>query len=443
MRLMETANTEQRSKVLLVCTVGGAPEPVVAGIVNARPARVIFVCSPETRNLVEQRDAQGKASILERLAQNGFPLNPGQYDIEQVEDSQDLEAFVARMRRSVEPRVREWIGRADGYEVVVDFTGGTKCMSAGMVLASLDWRCRWQYVGGSERTKGGVGIVVDGKEQVVHPKNPWDTLAWRHVLRAAALFDEGDTGGAVAVLNGALREGREGEVKRALAALRHFCSIYWHWDAFRHKEALKSEKEFQDSSYSLSCLLSGDAIEGLRRRAREDLPLLDQLAACKRAEPILVADLYRNGERRMQEERWDDAVARFYRCTEALAQQALRAHGIESTSQVPVERIPDSLRRDWNLDPERTQVELPLRKSYELLAALGDPLGQRFLRSTLGREKESPLMARNFSILAHGFQPVSENDAKALQTALHELIGGDPGHTIPAFPRLGEVIEFS
>lgn len=432
---------KQGSKVLLVCTVGGAPQPVVAGIKSVRPARVIFICSPETRSLVEYRDAQGNPSILERLAQNGFPLNPGQYDIEQVEDSQDLESFVARMRKGVEPRVREWIGRADGYEVVVDFTGGTKCMSAGMVLASLDWRCRWQYVGGSERTKGGVGIVVDGKEQTVYPKNPWDTLAWRHVLRAAALFDEGDTGGAVAVLKAAVREGREGAVKRALAALQHFCSIYWHWDAFRHKQALKSLGEFRESAYASSCLLSDDAIERLRRRAGEDRPLLEQLAACERPEPILIADLYRNGERRMREERWDDAVARFYRCTEALAQHALRAHGIESTARVPVERIPDSLRRDWNPGPDKTQVELPLRKSYELLAAVDDPLGHRFLRSKLGNEQESPLMARNHSILAHGFKPVSENDAEALQKALRELFEGDPGDPIPAFPRLGEVIE--
>ncbi|MGQ9918101.1 MAG: TIGR02710 family CRISPR-associated CARF protein [Bryobacteraceae bacterium] len=438
---METARTKEEPKVLLVCTVGGAPEPVVAGILSARPARVIFVCSPETRNLVEQGDAKGNPSILERLAQNGFPVSPGQYDIEQVENSQDLEGFVARMRRAVEPRVREWIGRADGYEVVVDFTGGTKCMSAGMVLASLDWRCRWQYVGGTERTKEGVGIVVDGKEQAVHPKNPWDTLAWRHVLRAAALFDEGDTGGAVAVLKAALREGREGAVKRALAALQHFCSIYWHWDAFRHEQALKSQREFMDNPYSLCCLLSGEAIENLCQKAREDAPLLEELTACQGPERILIADLYRNGDRRMQEERWDDAVARFYRCTEALAQHALREHGIESTSRVPLEKIPESLRQDWNLSPERTQVELPLRKGYELLAALGDPLGQRFLSSRLGNERVSPLMARNVSILAHGFRPVSENDAKALQKALCELFGGDPGHPIPAFPKLGEVIE--
>ncbi len=426
---------------MLVTTVGGAPEPIVAGILHSRPARVIFVCSPQTRRLVEQQAPQGKDPILAVLLRNGFPLEAGQYEIVEVEDSQNLETFVSHMRRRVEPVVRKWILRGADFEVIVDFTGGTKCMSAGMVLASLDWHCQWQYVGGSERTKDGVGIVVDGTEQAVHPRNPWDTLAWRHVLRAAALFDEGDTGAAVTVLRDALRASTEGDVKKALAALQNFCSVFWHWDAFRHGDALKTLEDFLASAYSMACILSQEAVDELRKRAQGARPILQQLAACEGPEPILIADIYRNGERRMREERWDDAAARFYRCTEALAQGALRRHGIESTDKVPVGKIPEALRKEWCLESCEGTVILPLYRSYQLLDALGDPLGPRFLESAFGDNKKTPLTARNYSILAHGFRPVSKADAEALQRELQKLTGKDPGDPIPAFPKLGDVIE--
>lgn len=438
---MSNGAAEQGKKRLLVTTVGGTPAPIVAGILHVRPARVIFVCSPETKGLVDQGDPRGGEPIVAVLRRHDFPLDEGRYTIVEVEDSQNLETFVTRMRRIVEPEVRTWIRRGEDFEVFVDFTGGTKCMSAGMVLASLDWRCRWQYVVGTERTKGGVGIVVDGTEQAVHPRNPWDTLAWRHVLRAAALFDEGDTGAAVTVLKDALRASADGEIKKALAALQNFCSIYWYWDAFRHKEALKSEKDFLEGSFSLTCILSQEAVEELRRRAGDARPLLEQLAACEGPEPILVADIYRNGERRMREERWDDAAARFYRCTEALAQGALRRHGIESTDKVPVQKIPEQLREKWRLESCAETISLALRRSYELLEALGDPLGRRFLQSRFGDPEKTPLTARNYSILAHGFRPVRKADAEALQKELQRLVEKDPGDPIPAFPKLGDVIE--
>ena len=35
-------------KTLLICTVGGTPQPVVKAIEKIRPGRVIFVCSKDT-----------------------------------------------------------------------------------------------------------------------------------------------------------------------------------------------------------------------------------------------------------------------------------------------------------------------------------------------------------------------------------------------------------
>lgn len=426
--------------VLLVTTVGGTPQAIAAGILNVRPQRIVFVCSPETRDSVEKPDARGNPSILELVRRSGFEVAPGAYDILEIESAQDLESLVQKARRELEPLIRKWAAHSGSHRVIVDFTGGTKCMSAGIVLASLDWPCEWQYVGGTERTKGGVGVVVDGKEQIVHPRNPWDTLAWRHVLRAAALFDEGVTGGAVAVLEGALRRVEPGRVKRALSALLQFCRTYHEWDAFRHAEALKNARDFRTNVDALAFFVAPGRVDSFDDRVSKDAGVLEAIQSGPQARELLLADIYANGLRRMREHRFDDAVARFYRCVEGLAQLALDSRGIGSTAEVPVQAIPEPLRNEWGLGGDRQTVELPLYRSFQLLEALGDELGTRFRKSRLADPKKSPLQARNHSILAHGFQAVSEGDARSLLEDLRALAGGRLENRIPEFPRLGELL---
>lgn len=422
---------------LLVTTVGGTPAAIVAGILHSRPAKILFVCSRETQSSVAGGVENGDPSILERLRQNGFDMPAGAYEVIEIDDAQDLESFVMRMRRAVEPVVREWLRRGVNYRVCVDFTGGTKCMSAGLVLASLEWNCVWQYVGGKERTKSGVGIVVDGKENIVHPKNPWDTLAWRHVLRAAALFDQGDAGAATAVVEQALRTAPEGAVKRALAALLQFCSIYREWDAFRHNEALRHISEFATARYALTCLLSDESVESLWKRAIGDREVLRQLEATGPTEPW-IADVYSNGERRMKERRWDDAAARYYRCLEALAQMRLLRYEIEAAN-VPTEKIPPRLRAEWGVEHRET-TPLSLVQCYRLLESLGDEIGVRCASSALLDPRRSPLQIRNQSILAHGFQAVTEDAAKSLRREFLNLAPKEIQDLAVTFPSLGQMI---
>lgn len=428
----------EAQNTLLVTTVGGTPGAIVAGILHSRPEKILFVCSRETRSSVAEPGENGDPSILKRLDQNHFKLPAGAYEIIEIDDAQDLESFVMRMRRAVEPVVREWLRRGVNYRVCVDFTGGTKCMSAGLVLASLDWNCVWQYVGGKERTKGGVGIVVDGKENIVHPKNPWDTLAWRHVLRAAALFDQGDAGAATAVVEQALRTAPDGAVKRALAALMQFCSIYREWDAFRHKEALRHISEFETARYALTCLLSDESVESLWKRAAGDREVLRQLAEATGPTEPWIADVYFNGERRMKERRWDDAAARYYRCLEALAQMRLLRYEIEAAN-VPTEKIPPQLRAEWGVE-HRATAPLNLVQCYRLLESLGDELGVRCVSSALLDPARSPLQIRNRSILAHGFQAVTEAAAKSLRQEFLNLAPNEIQNVALTFPSLGQMI---
>ena len=152
----------------------------------------------------------------------------------------------------------------------------------------------------------------------------------------------------------------------------------------------------------------------------------------------MVRELLANAERRGAEGRLDDAVARLYRCTEAIAQAQLLSERRLDSAAVPLEKLPDSLREKWSSRAEDGLLKLALQDDYALLAELRDGLGIAFRNQRMDGEK-SPLSARNGSILAHGFQPISKAVYDELLKCVKELAGilaGGADSDIE-FPQLG------
>jgi hypothetical protein len=73
-------------------------------------------------------------------------------------------------------------------ELLVDYTGGTKSMSAALVLATIEQAHRYSYVGGVERDKGRVGVVLGGRERMHYIQNPWKEMAQEERKRISLLF---------------------------------------------------------------------------------------------------------------------------------------------------------------------------------------------------------------------------------------------------------------
>jgi acyl-coenzyme A thioesterase PaaI-like protein len=139
----------------------------------------------------------------------------------------------------------------------------------------------------------------------------------------------------------------------------------------------------------------------------------------------------------VEEGRFDDAVARLYRALEAMAQVALKeVHGVESTEKVPLEQVPEFLRTRWAARANDGVVALGLQDDYALLSALGDSIGKQFQDAGLS-ETKSPLVARNRSILAHGFERVSEAVFDKLWTSALSLANVDLTR-LPSFLVLAE-----
>jgi len=412
---------------LLICTVGGSPEPLVRSLLKWRPARVLFVPSAQTLTQVD--------AVLRAYAEHtGAPLRPGEYEICPVSNAEGLEECLSVIRR-FDQEVARWISRGADYRVVADFTAGTKCMTAALVLQSRRWSCRYSYVGGASRSKEGIGVVETGSERVVHWANPWEALGYQAIEDACLLFDQQAFVPAVRLLDAARKATDNGAVKRSLSTFHQLCEGYGLWDRFQHKDAAQRIDSVLKNAADIQAMLGPSRFDQVIEVIKKNKEILQLLVDQPRSS-AMVSDLLANAGRRRAEARYDDGVARLYRAVEALAQLALaERHGVQGTDDVTLESVPEPLRHKWASRADGEKLRLGLQDSFELLDAFGDEVGQKFKSAGLRDPQQSPLTARNQSILAHGFQPVSDQVFEKLWKAAMEL-GGFAEHDLPIFPSL-------
>ncbi|HMQ15855.1 MAG TPA: hypothetical protein PKC49_07770, partial [Phycisphaerae bacterium] len=96
--------------VLLICSVGGTPEPIAAAIRRWRPARVMFLCSDQTR-------ASINAALDAAAAASGPSIPPGCTDQTVLRDPQDLQQTL-RDLRPLDQHVQSWQQRGENFAVV-------------------------------------------------------------------------------------------------------------------------------------------------------------------------------------------------------------------------------------------------------------------------------------------------------------------------------------
>lgn len=408
---------------LLIVTVGGAPEPIVASLLHWRPVRTVFVVTRQTRDSVA-------GDILPKVQESGWQdFDEGRYDLHEITDHQDYSGAVNELR-SLDSRVESWVRDHPSSEIIADFTGGTKAMSAALALIAGRWPCHISYVGGTERTKQGVGIVVSGREQILHAQNPADALGLVVLDIALALLRNHAYAAAHTTLQGSLQRISEPTRKAELGAVTIYAGALVDWDRFQHKDALNKLRDLPKHHHNLEAAVGpirAREILGAAKRLQAHLEAVVE-AGAGRPSRALILDLLANARRRLDEQRWDDAIARLYRAIEATAQFYLAGHGIPETGKVPFDRLPESLRTKFS-PPSSGTVKLGLQDAWELLRSLSPDTAEPFFSAGLASRGDgnnhSPLQERNSSILAHGFSPVSSTVAENLFGAALKLVNAN------------------
>lgn len=436
--MKNTSNESGNNHVFLVCTVGGTPRPVALSIIHYRPIRVLFFASKESRLSITQEGEKEKRGILQICRNENFNLDPGRYRIVEVEH-QDLATCIERIRMSVREEIENWSDNQP--DIIFDFTGGTKLMTAALAMVGRQLPIEFSYVasketssGNDSRTKNGLGVTLDGEESVLRLQNPWDALGYQSIEAAAMLFNQGNIAAAKQIVEDHRNKVTEqNSLKQQLATWAQLFSGYLCWDQFDHKNAQQHISSVLKNFANIQLWLSRSSWQKTEAALKSDADFLAQLLG-KKPNKNTLTDLVSNAGRRANEGRYDDAVARLYRAIEAAAQLRLEEHGIDS-SRVTGEELPENLREEWRnrLESEKT-LKLALQDDFKLLDSLDDPLGKQFSTSGLSKE-ESLLAVRNSSILAHGFCPVSEKAYRSLRDITIDLLEIQDGELME-FPQL-------
>lgn len=417
------------SKVLIV-TVGGSHQPIVTAIKTLNPERVVFICSDGDRGSKPQVIGKGNpcevrrgTEVLERLPNIPIQVNLGERfqenrDLVEIQEPDDLSECYIKASAKIQTIKRE----SPEAEIIADYTGGTKSMSVGLAMASLDYLdCKVQlYLTTANRTN----IIKVERGEMTGLASVSPLIAERTIEQFLPLFlQQYNYSAAVAELKQLHVDMQlPADSKKKIQSLYYCCSGFEAWDRFQHQEALdllqleKKRPEIKDFFIYLKRVINS--------RSKIDptfqIPK-DQEIPCHGYE--IVQDLLLNAQRRATQERYDDAVGRLYRALELLAQIRLLQNYEIKTGNVELEKLPESLRTEYEQKRStfNNKIQLALRNSYILLSKLDrDPLGQLYEKNS--KRIFTALEKRNNSLFAHGFQPITSNDYRVMDDVVVKFI---------------------
>ena len=363
---------------------------------TAKPDYVVFVCS---------RPSPGQRSSLALVEQYAglVGLAPEQFETLVLDDPDDLVAIYERTSELLQRLRRE----RPHARIQVDYTAGTKSMSAGLAMAAIDEkdeRVELRLVRGQ---RGEFTTVIPGTELFRPVSRIHDLRARRSLGLVRAALERFDYAAAArwldALLEREITPGMASQLQRARDLCRAF-DAWDRWDLERAERLLGPYRPLQAGA----------------QRAYERLAVLEQLRIVRDAfegkaelatakDPyVAVEDLLFNAKRRAAQGRYDDAVARVYRALELLAQIRLRAAYEVDTGSVDLARVPEAVKTELQRHPRRDgPLRVGLDWGWRILAAYErDPLGEWY-RERGGRLRNW-LNSRNSSILAHGLRPLDE-----------------------------------
>ncbi|MDQ3182366.1 MAG: TIGR02710 family CRISPR-associated CARF protein [Actinomycetota bacterium] len=292
-------------------------------------------------------------------------------------------------------------------EVLLDATGGTTPMRLGAALAAMTrgvgmvhQRVPQVYVGGRWERDG-------SREVEVAPMgNPLVATGLLREGQGVELFNRRDYGAAALVFGdivGKVSGAERGHYYRGLLLL---AEGYAAWDVADYGVALEKLREARgEMGVELSETALAERAGALSDRISVHLPFLGKVRGRLSAENVV--DMLENARRRIVDQRrYDDGVARLYRCVEMWHQWRLGERSI-STEKVDWGKVDGDVR-------ERFLEEAGLVEPPEVLALRHARLLDRILG---GEEAEDEavlrdlLQKRNRSILAHGLEPIDRKSA--------------------------------
>jgi CRISPR-associated protein (TIGR02710 family) len=385
---------------VLLATVGGSHQPIVTAIQASRPQHIVFFCTdrdPATGRPGSREQIEGKGLCVKSDPKEEKPtlpniptqcaLAPDTWEV-RIVPADDMDGAFALMRTAMS----ELRARMPDARLQADYTGGTKTMTAALVLAALESEIDLSLVTGS---RGDLVRVADGTQATASASVERVRLAraMRPYLDAWKRFAYAEAAAGLA----ALPAPRDARLRPARDRARDLSAALAAWDRFDHLAALK----LLDLYAAVAAPALGAWYASLRLLAGEP--------SSKRT-GLLIWDLWLNALRRAADGRHDDAVARLYRVIEWSAQWLLETRAGLHTADLPAE-----VAAEVGIAPGRDgRFQAGLWSAWQLVAKRVGGASAAFI-STQADTMLDHLKRRNESILAHGFAPIGPREWATLQ----------------------------
>ena len=402
---------------VLMLTIGGSDAPIIKTIRHHNPNYVVFFCTEDTGKAKGSRDrVDGEGLVCQDrpCAQCGYKaedrtniisrtdLQPGDYEMIIVEPDNPYDSY-----QKADSVLRYHLKQGDN--ILVDYTGGTKSMTVGLAVASMEYpECEIGLVDGKRidtvKIRDGMERVRKLPINVVYVNrqmNLYDRLVDRWEYRAAAGVLE-DISGSGYVLDNTIFD-NELLLCRAFAA----------WDNFEYQAAVPLIELFKNDDliapYNAVLKRISMALKWYNAENQKSgrIPGFD-----------LVYDILLNAERRSQQGNYDDAVSRTYRALEMYAQFCLRSNDPQLDSDdIDIASLPADIQSLYEEKRNaQGKVQLPLAGSYDLLEKIGHPVGRVW--NSQKNKVLNVLEKRNYSFLAHGMNPIGAEDFQIMFRAV-------------------------
>lgn len=295
----------------------------------------------------------------------------------------------------------------ENYEIIMDYTSGTRTMSAAMACCGMFYSKDLITVSGDNKN----GIVTPGTESIQY-QNLYKVYDKFSLMRIRNYFNANRFYTASEILENIVDENINKE------NLLNLVKAYYAWDNMDFIVAYDYLTKVDLDGFELSEIkddlkINLKALGAIVRSPHENLK------NC-----FILASLINNSIRRAEEYKYDDAIARLYRAFELIAQIRLSTYYRLISSDLDIDVLLEkNVSQEFIDSLEKTRVDgkikIGLIKDFEVLAELGDDLGLYFAEN---RNKINNLtIKRNNSILAHGLESLDKDDFDKFEELVENL----------------------
>lgn len=417
----------------LILSVGTSYEPLVLSIQLLQPRRILFLYTEKSEYVLEK---------IVKYCQ----LDAMRFSKREVNETDPLDIY-----REIKSAYLKW-NRPE--KLYIDFTGGTKSMSAAAAMAGAIVNVQLIYVGTQEYLPY-FRKPNPGSETLFYISNPMEVFGDLEIEKAFALFDKYNYSGAREKLYELKDKVPTPDIRQQLTFVYYLAQTYEHWDALEFPQAYEKigilTKELERDARINRNFLLMDFFPALKRQEAilKQLNELSELLKEKRNLEILqnkdciiplMFTMYANAEIRRKQEKYDTATLLLYRLLEMIEQRRLAVHNLFVSKMNYADLVYD-LERQPHLkgmqNGDRIKIlketvfsvktelfkrkvsdflpdKISLLDGFILLLALNDEISVAKSGKPVDKLKRIRAMVylRNNSIFAHGLGPVSEADFK-------------------------------